>query len=80
VRVAFRALHTNDSQLKGTALEYLESATPTDTRQLLLPLLEADAEIRARPGGHTALDNLLATTVRVDWSLNLEALELEAKP
>jgi hypothetical protein len=80
VRVAFRALHTNDSHLKGTALEYLESATPTDTRQLLLPLLEADAEIRARPGGHAALDNLLATTARVDWSLNLGALELEAKP
>ena len=43
VRIAFRALHTDDVQLKGTAFEYLESATPADTRQLLLPLLEADA-------------------------------------
>jgi len=79
VRVAFRALHTNDAQLKGTALEYLESATPADTRQLLLPLLEADAEIRSHAGGgRAALENLLATTGRVDRSLNLAALELQA--
>jgi hypothetical protein len=48
VRIAFRALHTDDPRLKGTAFEYLESATPPDTRQLLLPLLEADAEGRLR--------------------------------
>src|SRR6185295_12669863 len=40
VRIAFRALHTDDQQLKETAFEYLESATPTHTHQLLLPLLE----------------------------------------
>jgi len=80
VRVAFRALHTNDAQLKGTALEYLESATPTETRQLLLPLLEADAEMRSRGGGSLAdLENLLATTARVDQSLNLDALELQGQ-
>jgi hypothetical protein len=78
VRVAFRALHTNDTHLKGTALEYLESATPTETRQLLLRLLEADAEIRSSAGGPAALENLLATTVRVNQSLNLDALELNA--
>jgi MFS family permease len=79
VRVAFRAFHTNDPHLKGTALEYLESATPTDTRQLLLPLLEAAAEVRSSARGAGApLENLLATTVRVDRSLNLNAFELEA--
>ena len=63
VRIAFRALHTDDSQLKGTAFEYLESATPASTRELLLPLLEADAEIRSRAVANgRALENLLATT------------------
>ena len=79
VRVAFRALHTNDSQLKGTALEYLEIATPTETRQLLLPLLENHAEIRSHVPGGSALENLLATTGRVNRSLNLRALESEVR-
>src|SRR5262249_60739711 len=35
VRIAFRALHTDDRQLKGPAFEYLESATPAPTRHLL---------------------------------------------
>lgn len=53
VRIAFRALHTDDRQLRGTAFEYLESATPAHTRHLLLPLLEADAcnvRVRLRTG------------------------------
>jgi hypothetical protein len=47
IRIAFRALHTDDRQLKGTALEYLETAAPPNTRRLLLQVLEADAEYRA---------------------------------
>jgi len=54
VRIAFRALHTDDPQLKGTAFEYLESATPPATRQLLLPMLEADADMRSRRALPTA--------------------------
>ena len=77
VRIAFRALHTNDGQLKGTAFEYLESATPPDTRQLLLPLLEADAENRARAAvADGALENLLASKARVNETLNLQPLEM----
>ena len=79
VRIAFRALHTEDVQLKGTAFEYLESATPADTRQLLLPLLEADAETRLRAAdGSGALENLLASTARVNRTLNLQPIEVEA--
>jgi hypothetical protein len=80
VRIAFRALHTNDSQLKGTAFEYLESGTPPATRQLLLPMLEADAEIRSRAATDaSALENLLATTARINRrSLNLEPIEAGA--
>ena len=77
VRIAFRALHTDDPQLKGTAFEYLESATPPATRQLLLPMLEADADMRSRRGvaSGRALENLLATTGRINRTLNLEPLE-----
>jgi hypothetical protein len=46
VRIAFRSLHTEDRQLKGTAFEYLENATPPATRRPLLQLLEADGENR----------------------------------
>jgi hypothetical protein len=68
VRIAFRALHTEDRQLKGTAFEYLESATPAETRQLLLPLLEADAQSRLR-SADGALANLLHSRVKVDERL-----------
>jgi len=81
VRIAFRALHTDDPQLKGTALEYLESATPPATRQLLLPMLEADADIRSRRAvaNGRALESLLATTGRINRNLNLEPLEAEVR-
>ncbi len=72
VRIAFRALHTEDRQLKGTAFEYLESATPPSTRGPLLRLLEADAENRLRstvPNG--ALARLLQSQARISESLNL---------
>ena len=79
VRIAFRALHTDDAQLKDTAFEYLESATPADTRQLLLPLLEADAQTRSRAAGaNGALQKLLASTGLVDQSLNLKSMQMKA--
>jgi hypothetical protein len=80
VRIAFRALHTDDVQLKGTAFEYLESATPAETRQLLLPLLEADARTRSRaPREAGALEELLASTPQVNQKLKLEPLEMEVR-
>jgi hypothetical protein len=71
VRIAFRALHTDDRQLKGTAFEYLESATPAPTRHLLLPLLEADAENRHASRSDEALARLLRTRVTIDEKLKL---------
>jgi len=80
VRVAFRALHTDDRQLKGTAFEYLESATPAPTRRLLLSLLEADAQSRLRPAAADgAFANLLASRARVNQTLKLDARAVEAR-
>jgi hypothetical protein len=73
VRIAFRALHTEDRELKGTAFEYLESATPPETRRPLLQLLEADAEKRLHPASaNGVLAKLLKSQVRIDESLNAD--------
>jgi hypothetical protein len=80
VRIAFRALHTDDRQLKGTAFEYLESATPSDTRQLLLPLLEADAESRLREAASgLTLEKLMASGAKVNQTLKLDTQTMEAR-
>src|SRR5262249_40986200 len=81
VRIAFRALHTDDRQLKGTAFEYLESATPPDTRHMLLPLLEADAANRQGPTEpNVSLSRLLANKARVDESLSRDLHPMETRP
>lgn len=40
LRVAFRGLTSDDQHMRGTALEYLEGALPTQVRAKLWPLLE----------------------------------------
>jgi hypothetical protein len=81
VRIAFRALHTDDRQLKGTALEYLESATPPETRRLLLPLLEADAEGRLQSAdAERALRDLLVSDAKINSNLNLQPAAIRARP
>jgi hypothetical protein len=40
VRIAFAALFTENTALRGTALEYLESLLPSDVWTALLPMLE----------------------------------------
>jgi ATP:ADP antiporter, AAA family len=43
VRIAFQSLHTNDQELRATALEYLESALPPDVSEKLWPLIDLEA-------------------------------------
>ena len=40
LQIAFRSLQTDDEQLQGTALEYLESVLPAQIRFRLWPFLE----------------------------------------
>jgi hypothetical protein len=42
LRIALHAVQTDDADLRGTALEYLESILPPDVRAQLWPLLEGD--------------------------------------
>ena len=79
VRTAFRALHTDDRYLKGTAFEYLETATPPDTRRPLLQVLEADAKYRAStPGSDDALAHLLQSQAQINLSLGSLPPKLQA--
>jgi hypothetical protein len=48
LRIAFRGLHVRDPFLRGTALEYLESALPPEIRKPLWPFLE-DRRPRGAP-------------------------------
>ena len=73
LKIAFRGLHTEDVHLRGTALEYLESALPENIRKALWPFLE---DTRRRPqerrSADTVLNDLLQSNASI--AINLEAL------
>jgi hypothetical protein len=73
LRIAYRGLHTTDKNLRGTALEYLESVLPPDICKPLWPFLEGDAVPSAsRRPRDQVLDELLRSNESI--FLNLEQL------
>jgi hypothetical protein len=74
LQIAFRGLHSTDRNLRGTALEYLESVLPPAIRVRLWPFLED-----SRPASRTARprEEILADLIRSNESimLNLQALK-----
>jgi ATP:ADP antiporter, AAA family len=72
LHVAFQALHTNDTYLRGTALEYLESILPTGIRETLLRFLEGSSRpvANGRPADHIA-DELMQSRSRIQQKLAL---------
>ena len=77
LQIAFRSLYTEDEQLQGTALEYLESVLPPAIRQRLWPFIERRAVARsARPR-----EEVMAELLRSNHSivLNLEELRLRGE-
>ena len=72
--IAFRALQTDDRNLRGTAFEYLESVLPPDIRDLLWPFLEDPRPTRgsARPR-ESIVEDLLRSHPSI--SLNLDELK-----
>ena len=73
LRVAFRGLHTDDALLRGTALEYLETALPDEIRRQLWPFLE---DTRSKKGGRRSANDVLGDLLQSNQSiaLNLERL------
>jgi hypothetical protein len=72
LRIAFRALHTDDKGLRGTALEYLEGVLPRGIRERLWPFLE-DRQPLARTG--RPQEEVLAELLRSNASINLKLEE-----
>jgi hypothetical protein len=79
LQIAYRGLHTDDDQLRGTALEYLESVLPKGIREGLWPYLEE----RRRPGVRTTRprEEILADLMRSHQSIavSLEQLRLRSR-
>lgn len=71
LEIARRGLRTKDPQLRGTALEYLESSLPDDILRALWPRLEADrALLEAKPKApELALQTLMQSVALIDAAL-----------
>ena len=78
LQIAYRGLHADDDNLRGTALEYLESVLPAAVRGPLWPFLE---DRRTSPRTIRPRDQILADLVRSNHSimLNLEEIKRRAK-
>jgi hypothetical protein len=71
--IAFRGLHTEDRQLRGIALEYLETALPEKVRAALWPFLEAPTDRRpSQRSAQEVLDALLRSNLSI--AIDLERL------
>ena len=57
IRIAFKALHQEDTRLRGTALEYLETVLPDEIRDAVWPFLGEARPMRpARPANEILAD------------------------
>ncbi len=76
LKVAFRGLHTDDAYLRGTALEYLETALPTRIKEQLWPALEDDRK-NVKPTRPS--DQILSELLESNESIIISLKELRRK-
>ena len=79
LRIALRAVQTDDPELRGTALEYLESILPADVRAQLWPLLEGEAPADAARPRPERVESPLEGVAGVD-PVALPAIPVARKP
>jgi len=79
LQIAYRGLHTQDSLLRGTALEYLETTLPPEIRKRLWPYLEdtRPRRVESRPVGDVLAD-LLQSNQSI--AIHLDALRRQETP
>ena len=70
LRLAFRALHTDDPHLRGTALEYLASLLPPSLAGRLLIRLEADPASIGTPDRKKAEESLMLSGASIELNLS----------
>jgi AAA family ATP:ADP antiporter len=80
LRLSLFALAGEDSELRGTALEYLESVLPERTRNALFPLLHVRVEIRRRRTRAQLVDELVRSVRNLDASQLQEAIAESRRP
>ena len=69
-------MQTDDADLRGTALEYLEGVLPRDIRDRLWPFLETTT---ARPGPVRSREQVLAELMQSNESIMLNLQELRRR-
>src|SRR4029453_4071900 len=75
LKIAFKALHTDDPHLRGTALEYLESSLPPEIRRSLWPYI-GDNRPRQTPPARSqekVIEDLLQSNLSI--MVKLEELQ-----
>ena len=78
LKIAFKGLHTDDKMLRGTALEYLETALPPEIKMAVWPFLEDD---RRRVSEQKPTRDVLEALLQSNQSIvvNLEELRRISK-
>ena len=77
LRIAFHGLHTDDPNLRGTALEYLEGVLPPAIRERLWPFLEDPRPSRRQAS--RGRDEILADLLRSNASIMVNLKELQQR-
>ncbi len=78
LKIAFRGLHTEDAVLRGTALEYLETALPSEIKSQLWPFLDdKDHKTDHRRSSAQVLASLLESNASI--AINLDELRRKSK-
>jgi hypothetical protein len=72
--MSWLGLHTGDEQIRGTALEYLETVLPADIREQLWPYLEDNRKQRATGRSR---DQIVADLVNSNPSIQISLAELQ---
>ncbi len=79
LRLAFQGLHVEDPQLRGTALEYLSSVLPRETRDRLWPLID-DKDLREPAAkDHRSREQILEELMRADQTIYTRIEELRKR-
>jgi hypothetical protein len=78
LQIAFRSLQTDDQQLRGTALEYLDGILPPSIRERLWPFLEAGPVRRSSRPREEVMAELLRSHRSI--TVNLETLQRTVRP
>jgi hypothetical protein len=78
LKIAFHGLHTTDAVLRGTALEYLETALPPEIRSQLWPFLDdSSRKVDKRRSSAEILDSLLESKVSI--AMNLDEIRRKSR-